>query len=430
MYCTTTDALRDALRSAGQWRLSSSADRIDFSLYHSLGEVPRGEWETVVRGQSLYMQWPYLTALEGTSNADISLHFALFRRKGEVCGAAVFQLTGFEAPDIRQNMAEEKPLLQWITRRMTSGTQRQCILICGNAFATGEHGYSFHPELNAKKAMDALCYCITALLKVLKEDGRKVVAVLVKDFYPGRFEHAYALGKCGFREFNVDRNMVMPLDAAWRTLDDYLADLVTKFRTKAHAALERSRELQVKRLDAAAIHSQSEQIDVLFRYVHEKADFRLGSLNAETFAALEKTMGNDFRMYGYFLGDKMIGFRTTLLGADCLDAHMVGIDYTYNKEYALYSRMLYDYISEGIEARVCRIVFGRTAGEIKTTVGALPVDLKCCIRHPGKVSNLLLGLLFRYVQPSPFPIRQPYKKEVAERQKHALGEMCSAPTPM
>ena len=58
-----------------------------------------------------------------------------------------------------------------------------------------------------------------------------------------------------------------------------------------------------------------------------------------------------------------------------LDAHFVGINYEYNREYAVYQRMLYDYIQIAIENRLQQINFGRTASEIKSSVGAEPQNL-------------------------------------------------------
>jgi hypothetical protein len=90
----------------------------------------------------------------------------------------------------------------------------------------------------------------------------------------------------------------------------------------------------------------------------------------------------------------------------------VGIDYEFNKSHSIYSSMLYEYVRLGIQMRKKWVMFGRTAGEIKTTIGAFPVRLSCCIRHPGKISNLLLNWLFAYVKPNAFPVRQPWKKHI------------------
>ncbi|MFT4879094.1 MAG: hypothetical protein ACI9LS_001253 [Flavobacteriales bacterium] len=88
------------------------------------------------------------------------------------------------------------------------------------------------------------------------------------------------------------------------------------------------------------------------------------------------------------------------------------MDYNLNHQYSLYSRMLYEYIMMGIESGVKQISFGRTASEIKSSVGAYPIDVKCYIRHRTKTSNALLKLLFSYIRPSQFSQRMPFKQDV------------------
>jgi hypothetical protein len=78
----------------------------------------------------------------------------------------------------------------------------------------------------------------------------------------------------------------------------------------------------------------------------------------------------EFSLYGYFLNDRLVGFRSSLNATDRLIAHYVGFESGVNAEHKLYQRMLYDYVAEGIEKKLPAIHLGRTALEIKSTVGA------------------------------------------------------------
>ena len=44
----------------------------------------------------------------------------------------------------------------------------------------------------------------------------------------------------------------------------------------------------------------------------------------------------------------MVGFISGVINKNSLDAHFVGIDYQLNREYAIYQRMLYDYVEIAI----------------------------------------------------------------------------------
>lgn len=420
MFCSTTEALRTALQRTGRLRLRKRAAPIRYTIADKAAHLKASEWQSMVAEGSAFLQLPYLQSLEEGCKGHMQFAYATFYQHDKVCGVAVFQLAQFDASDVSTNVSNDKPIVSWITRSLTPALNESSILICGNAFATGEHGFVFTPSTNEMQAMDALCYCLTEVLQQKKAEGKKVVGVLIKDFYAPHFTQAKALENCGFKAFNVDHNMLMPLDPSWQSFEDYLQAMVTKFRTKANAAFARSESLVVKDLDAEHILQHQARVDELYQNVHTKADFKIGALTAEAMATLKHGLNDKFRFYGYFHEDKLVGFRTTIVGHQCIDAHVVGLDYSINKDIALYSRMLYDYVDEAIQLRATHIVFGRTAGEIKSTVGALPVNLQCCIRHPGKISNFVLSLIFSYVQPTEFPVRKPYKKEVQEAMERVV----------
>jgi hypothetical protein len=111
------------------------------------------------------------------------------------------------------------------------------------------------------------------------------------------------------------------------------------------------------------------------------------------------------------LNDELIGFMTAMRCGNVMEAHVIGIDYDTNREHGVYQRILYDYVELAIRLRCARIVYGRTAEEIKSTVGAFPVDLTCSIKHRRIISNTLLSMIINYVKPSVYPQREPYKAE-------------------
>ena len=90
-------------------------------------------------------------------------------------------------------------------------------------------------------------------------------------------------------------------------------------------------------------------------------------------------------------------------------AHFVGIDYALNKERAIYQRMLYDYVAMAIEKNLSAINFGRTASEIKSSIGATPQDLTCYVRHKKSITNRFLKPFLKDIAPTPFRQKMPFK---------------------
>ena len=95
--------------------------------------------------------------------------------------------------------------------------------------------------------------------------------------------------------------------------------------------------------------------------------------------------------------------------------------YDLNHKHAIYQRMLYDYVSLAIENKSTELRFGRTAEEIKSTIGAEPVAMSLYIRHKNHITNKILKPIFASIKPSEFELRRPFKAlEYAKAEKKDL----------
>lgn len=409
MSCLTVNSFRAAFRNITAFP-RTFRNGLEFTIYQNINEVPKKTWESLNGDKSIFLSIPLLEALSASQYASSKFFFAVFKENNKAVGISVFQVAELVADNLHDRL-DNSSIAGMIGKHFTGAENGRFMLVCGSAFATGEHGYYFDPAIPTQRAMNSLCEVLTNILKQLDEEKQEISAVLIKDFYENKFPEAKAMEKCGFRSFNVDHNMVMPILKEWNTFENYLDSLNSKFRTKAKAAFKRSEILRVEELSAEQIEQHAQRIQELYNNVHERADFKIGHLDVAIFACMQRALADKLIFKSYFFEEKMIGFSIALDGENGLEAFLVGIDYSLNAKLALYSRMLYDYIDIGISRRKSKIIFGRTAGEIKSSVGALPVDLKCCIRHPGRLPNVFLNLIFKYVEPSPFPIRNPYKEK-------------------
>jgi hypothetical protein len=149
--------------------------------------------------------------------------------------------------------------------------------------------------------------------------------------------------------------------------------------------------------------------------VYEKAQYQWKKLTAQAIIDLKKSLGDDLVMQAYFHQDQMIGFSIAILGAEEMEAHLVGMDYEVNKSFQLYSRMLYDYIELGIEQGKSWICFGRTALEIKSSIGALALPAQALIRHSKPVTNVLVRWLISRFETEHESLRFVWKQETYQR---------------
>ncbi len=419
MICSTRKQFSKEICAGPRIRWNLGSPAMKCVIERDIRQADRAAWSSFSDRAGVFLDYDYLLALQENAQSTDSFRYCVFHKGSELAGIAVFHITEFQAREIEKNLTES-PFSGILQRTLNGVNDRKFILICGNAFSTGEHGFCFRADISPQAAMDALCYALTDVLNEERHSGNRICAVLAKDFYAGSKVYSKALRKCGFREFEVDQSMVLPILPRWNSKADYLNDLTTKFRTKANAALKRSSALTTRDLSADEIRSFQPRIKTLYNQVVDKASFRLGKLDPASFIQLKERLGERMIFRSYFFNEEMVGFLTALIGPEEVEAHQVGIHYEYNQELAIYPRMLYDFVEIGILHRSRRVIFGRTAGEIKSTIGALPVAIQCCIRHPGKISNFLLNWLFAFVRPSTFPLRHPWKSEPASQLREAL----------
>ncbi|RKN03804.1 hypothetical protein D7035_22115, partial [Aquimarina sp. AD1] len=161
------------------------------------------------------------------------------------------------------------------------------------------------------------------------------------------------------------------------------------------------------------INTYHKEIDALYLSVLDKADFKIGKLNAITFENLKKTLQDSFIFKAYFLKDTLVGFTTSFILNKIVEANHIGIDYKYNKSYDIYQRMLYDYVDLAVSKKVDELRLGRTAEIIKSCVGAKPVEMKLYVRHGNSISNKLLKPLVDFISPSEYEVRNPFKLQLS-----------------
>jgi hypothetical protein len=151
------------------------------------------------------------------------------------------------------------------------------------------------------------------------------------------------------------------------------------------------------------------EITTLYKTVTSKASFNLGSFDLRMYIDFKKHFKDKYFLKTFWLEKKMVGFMSGIINQGTIDAHFVGIDYQFNRSHAVYQRMLYDYIDLGIKNKVSVLNFGRTASEIKSSIGAIPEDLTIYIRHKKSVTNKILKLFLSRIQPSEFNQKFPFK---------------------
>lgn len=376
-------------------------------FFSSIDEIPSQIWEDLGCTKNIYFHPNFLKSVEKNHPEIIFSYIVLVDKKNKPTAFASLKIIDFYLNSIKNDLE----FLKDIGRKLHVFPDKKPLklLICGNTFVTGEHGVFIKENQDKKAIIKELAESLNHFVNSDKKLKKQIDAFLLKDFAKESLFITDELKDFKYHTFSVEPNMQLQLHDNWQNFDDYLASMKTKFRVKAKKAFKQSVNIRIEEVTLKNIDQKLPKMTALYEKVASNAAFNLGTFNLETYRDLKEKFGDDYILKSYWLDDKIVGFISGIINKKSLDAHFVGIDYQLNREYAIYQRMLYDYIEIAISKKLKIINFGRTASEIKSSVGAVPQDLTMYLRHKKTITNKILKLFLQRVQPTPFQQKFPFK---------------------
>lgn len=387
-------------------------------IYNTVDRGDAKEWDRIA-DRNVFLSRDYLRAL---GVGDALVYIALFRLHGRIVGAASFQTAAFRGAPLDGYFQYRCPGLAVLARpiKFIQAPFASTVLVCGSPFAAGEHGFAFVDEVQEDTAAGALVRAAEDVTRDLARRGTLVDGILFKEFTPRAQGLAARLCQTRFTELVTEPAMVLYLDREWRTFDDYLSSLSSKYRVKANREFTKSKDLESRELSTVDLVDMRKQIEALYGAVAQRAAYKLGDLDMKTLIAMRAEMNDALVLKGYFSAGRLVGFLTGFVNGDTLEAGLVGFDYARNRQYAIYPRMLYDYLKIALVRGLSTVNYGRTASEIKSTLGAVPVQMSCCLRLQKSTLNMVLPLLSGSMRLKPFVWRKPFKQSWYESSGNAV----------
>lgn len=349
-------------------------------------------WDILAR-ENVFLSCAYLSVLEQSAPANLQAHFIGLFKGDELCGIALAQYIDLSKVDtfVQKRAFSIK---DYIFQKFSSK-----VLVIGNNMLTGQNAYIFSKNINGA---DALRLLEKALLKLKKKYRKKCIYInilSIKDFNESELPDFKAAGFEGYYQFCTQPNMVFDIRPHWLSMDDYLTDLSTKYRTQYNRARKKAEGIEKRKLTEAEIREHNACIQRLYLTVAGNASFNTFHLPEEHFFKFKQLLGNDFLFYGYFLDGALIGFNTLIKNGADMDTYFLGYDAALQKEKMLYLNMLYDMAGYGIKKQFSHIIFGRSAMEIKSSIGARAENVYGLIKHTNPFINFFMAKLFTYFDP-------------------------------
>ncbi|MCZ8284108.1 MAG: GNAT family N-acetyltransferase [Bacteroidia bacterium] len=387
-----------------------------FSCFEDMELIPKANWDAAIKDHNTFLSFSYLHILHQQRTEHFRFRYVIVYNHQKPIGVVYFQINDFSASLFGELIAHQISELQSkrasVFKKYIQHSEDETIMrlvTCGNNFISGEHG--FYLDVNSRKIKFKLLEgVIDAVAREEKLRG-KISAILVKDFYEEGFGDKDCWYCNRFIHFNVEPNMIIHLPEGVNSLTDYINRFSKKYRNRAKSILKASSTLTKKRLTTEEIIAHNDELYELYMHVFRQAKFKLAHLSENYFADVVKAETNLFYVDAWYQGDQMVSFASGFYLPTEIEAHYIGFDYAINKEYELYQTILYSYIEEAIAAKKQSINLGRTASEIKTTVGAKAHELICYIKPQNTVSKLILKPFMQFLQPTEWVPRNPFKDE-------------------
>lgn len=391
-------------------------DGYTFSCFEDIALVPRDDWDKATDTQNTFLSYPYLAIIHQQRTNTFRFRYVLVYQQQRPIGVVYFQINDFSASLFGELIAHQISELQSkrasIFKRYIRHSEHETIMrlvTCGNNFISGEHG--FHLKVGSRQTKFRLLEGVINCVAREEKLRGKISAILVKDFYEEVFGDKDCWYCTKFIHFNVEPNMIIDLPEGVSGLGDYIQHFSKKYRNRAKHILKASAGLVRKRLSTEEIIAANDELYALYLNVFKQAKFKLAHLSESYFADVARAETSLFYVDAWYLDGKMVSFASGFYLPSELEAHYIGFDYGINKTYELYQTILYSYVEEAIASGKRSINLGRTASEIKSTVGAKAHELICYIKPQNTVSKLILKPFMQFLQPTDWVPRNPFKEE-------------------
>ncbi len=383
-------------------------DSISHIIYDSTTTLP-DNWDMVASG-NIFLSRKYLAVLETSGPANMECQFIGFYKEAKLCGVALAQFL-----DVSRLTAfgDRERCLKTSVRNFFFRTFPPHVLFIGNNMLTGQNAFALAEGINISDIAFPIERSIADLSARYRKKGKRIHITAIKDFRAEELTHLERNAFKGYHRFSTQPNMVFDIPGTWKSEADYIAALSKKYRDQYKRSHKRAEGIRKSKMHLEDILLHEQTIYELYLHVAQNAPFNTFLLSKGHFADFKRKLGDQFLFYGYFLDERLVGFNTLIRNGDQMDTYFLGYDDTVQKEKMLYLNMLYDMISYSINKGFKEVVFARTALEIKSSVGAVPLEMYGLIRHVSPLVNRYVNRIFAYLDPKvEWHQRHPFKEHV------------------
>jgi hypothetical protein len=379
------------------------------------------DWDILARTPLL--QHSYLEAIETAPPHGMQFVYLSMLENGRPIAIFYFQEVPFQAGSSLNYQAEEGATsdrcpsffgqLHQLMRVQLAKKIGFSTLVCGNLLLTGPYGCRFDDSIPAERHHALIEKAYEEVQAWLKKNGREQPPVqLIKEFHSISDTEIPFQGQKKWHAFRIQPNHVLNIPNSWSHFEDYLQALQSKYRVRYRRAKKKLAGVDIKELSALQIAEETDTLYSLYLQIAGNAGFNMVHLQASYLKNVKAMAGGHFRVFAFMKEEKIVGFYSYFISGDSVEVHYIGLDKAENINHQLYLNMLFQIIDDAIVLGCRHINFGRTAPEIKSSVGAETIPMDCYIRHQSGLVQKTVPLLMSFLQPRfKWEERHPFHQE-------------------
>lgn len=376
-----------------------------YKIFSRVSELPE-QWNFLAK-QNILFSLSYLKTFEESSPKNVTCFYIGLYQDQILSGIAIAQLINL---NLLESFGERDQCVKSFFRNLIFRNFCSNVLLVGNNFFTGQNAFIVLEQANKSELISTLKLAADALKIQINNSGQAVHITSIKDFSNHELIYFKKDVFNKFTMFSVQPNMVFPINKNWKNEQDYVADLSKKYRDQYKRAHKKAETISKRKLGLNEIKNYQSQIYKLYFYVAKNAPFNTFFLAENHFENLKKNLHENFLFYGYFINEQMVGFNTLIKNGLQMETYFLGYDEVVQREKMLYLNMLYDMIGYSIKKEFNEIIFARTALEIKSSIGAKPVQMTAFMKHENRFINNFMKFFINYFEPKiEWNERNPFK---------------------
>lgn len=384
-----------------------------FTYHRTIAEINR-ELNSF-HSEDLFHQSSFYKALEEKSPKNTFYRYCIIYDTDKAIGFFYYQIKKINLGESLDSAFPTAGVPLWIkmqniVRKRVASLFSFYTLVNGNMMQTGQYGHYIMPEYQSRISGKITLQMAELVAAKLEKENIKTAGILLKDFYAVERFVPQDYNRFGYTEFEVQPNMILDIKPEWKSIEDYMSDMRSKYRVRTRRTWKKLNGITKRELTLDDLEVCKHRMHEMYKNIALNASFNLFILDVAYFLSLKKHLGEKCKIIGYYLNERMVAFYTILYNDQVLDAHFLGYDPEVNTEMHLYHNMLYDLVDEGIMKKADHIDFSRTAMAIKSSVGAFPKDMFLYLKIRNKFLNRFTGKLLPFLTPQEEWVqRSPFK---------------------